>query len=42
VLAFVMQLGARGVRGGIHAPGFQAPDVTDLPVAGRRRQPTAS
>jgi flagellar biosynthesis protein FlhB len=42
VLAFVMQLGARGIRGGIHAPGFQAPDVEDLPKAGRRRQPTAS
>ena len=42
VLAFVMQLGARGVRGGLHRPGFEAPDVEGLPVAGRRRQPTAS
>jgi flagellar biosynthetic protein FlhB len=37
VLAFVMHLGARGVKGGFHRPGFQAPDVTDLPKAGRRR-----
>jgi flagellar biosynthetic protein FlhB len=37
VLAFVMHLGARGVRGGIHRPGFQAPDTSDLPKAGRRR-----
>jgi flagellar biosynthesis protein FlhB len=37
VLAFVMQLSARGVRGGMHRPGFQAPDVADLPKAGRRR-----
>ena len=42
VLAFVIQLGARGVRGGLHRPGFQAPDVTDLPRAGRRRAPIAS
>lgn len=42
VLAFVMQLGARGVRGGLHRPGFEAPDVEGLPVAGRRRQPAAS
>jgi flagellar biosynthetic protein FlhB len=42
VLAFVMQLGARGVRGGLHRPGFEAPDVADLPVAGRRRAPVAS
>ncbi|MGY1649694.1 EscU/YscU/HrcU family type III secretion system export apparatus switch protein [Geodermatophilus sp. SYSU D01119] len=42
VLAFVMQLGSRGVRGGFHRPGFQAPDVTDLPRAGRRRAPIAS
>jgi flagellar biosynthetic protein FlhB len=43
VLAFVMHLGARGVRGGIHRPGFEAPDTTDLPKAGRRRvvQPAA-
>ncbi|TKJ30000.1 EscU/YscU/HrcU family type III secretion system export apparatus switch protein [Blastococcus sp. CCUG 61487] len=40
VLAFVMHLGARGVRGGLHRPGFEAPDTTDLPKAGRRRQPT--
>src|SRR3712207_2903799 len=37
VLAFVMQLDARGVRGGFHRPGFAAPDVEGLPVAGRRR-----
>jgi len=37
VLAFVMHLGAKGVRGGMHRPGFQAPDTTDLPKAGRRR-----
>ena len=37
VLAFVMHLGARGVRGGMHRPGFEAPDTTDLPKAGRRR-----
>ena len=37
VLAFVMQLSARGVRGGFHRPGFEPPDVTDLPKAGRRR-----
>jgi flagellar biosynthesis protein FlhB len=37
VLAFVMHLGARGVRGGFHRPGFEPPDVTDLPKAGRRR-----
>jgi flagellar biosynthesis protein FlhB len=42
VLAFVMQLGARGVRGGLHRPGFEAPDVADLPRAGRRRAPIAS
>ncbi len=43
VLAFVMHLGARGVRGGVHRPGFEAPDTTDLPKAGRRRvvQPAA-
>jgi flagellar biosynthetic protein FlhB len=38
VLAFVMHLSARGVVGGFHRPGFQAPDVADLPKAGRRRQ----
>jgi flagellar biosynthetic protein FlhB len=37
VLAFVMHLGARGVRGGFHRPGFEAPDTSDLPRAGRRR-----
>ncbi len=37
VLAFVMHLGVRGVRGGMHRPGFEAPDTTDLPKAGRRR-----
>ena len=37
VLAFVMHLGSRGVRGGFHRPGFQAPDVAGLPRAGRRR-----
>ncbi len=42
VLAFVMQLGDRGVRGGFHRPGFEAPDVAGLPKAGRRRAPIAS
>ncbi len=37
VLAFVMQLSARGVRGGFHRPGFAAPDVADLTPARRRR-----
>ncbi|SFL22669.1 EscU/YscU/HrcU family type III secretion system export apparatus switch protein [Geodermatophilus ruber] len=37
VLAFVMQLSARGVRGGFHRPGFAAPEVEGLPRAGRRR-----
>jgi flagellar biosynthetic protein FlhB len=37
VLAFVMHLGARGVKGGFHRPGFEPPDVADLPKAGRRR-----
>lgn len=37
VLAFVMHLDGRGVRGGFHRPGFAAPDVTGLPKAGRRR-----
>ena len=41
VLAFVMHLNARGVRGGFHRPGFEAPDVSELPKAGRRRAPTA-
>ena len=42
VLAFVMHLSARGVRGGFHRPGFEAPDTADLPRAGRRRTPTAA
>ena len=37
VLAFVMHLSARGVRGGVHRPGFEAPAVDGLPRAGRRR-----
>jgi flagellar biosynthesis protein FlhB len=43
VLAFVMHLSARGVKGGFHRPGFEAPDTSDLPRAGRRRvaQPAA-
>ncbi|RBY74360.1 type III secretion protein [Geodermatophilus sp. TF02-6] len=41
VLAFVMQLSARGVRGGLHRPGFEPPDVEGLPRAGRRRLPAA-
>jgi flagellar biosynthetic protein FlhB len=36
VLAFVMQLSARGVRGGVHRPGFQAPVTEGLPRARRR------
>ncbi|CCG01777.1 EscU/YscU/HrcU family type III secretion system export apparatus switch protein [Blastococcus saxobsidens] len=42
VLAFVMHLGARGVRGGFHRPGFEAPDTSDLPKAGRRRPSVAA
>jgi flagellar biosynthetic protein FlhB len=38
VLAFVMHLGSKGVRGGFHRPGFQAPDTEGLPKAGRRRR----
>ena len=38
VLAFVMRLNSRGVRGGFHRPGFEAPDVEGLPKAGRRRR----
>lgn len=38
VLAFVMHLGARGVRGGFHRPGFEAPATEGLPKAGRRRR----
>ena len=37
VLAFVMHLGAKGVKGGFHRPGFEAPEVEGLPKAGRRR-----
>jgi flagellar biosynthesis protein FlhB len=37
VLAFVMHLSARGVVGGFHRPGFEAPDTEGLPKAGRRR-----
>lgn len=37
VLAFVMQLKARGVAAGMHRPGFPAPDTADLPRARRRR-----
>jgi flagellar biosynthetic protein FlhB len=37
VLAFVMQLSARGVRGGMHRPGFEPPELEGLPKAGRRR-----
>ena len=33
VLAFVMHLSARGVRGGMHRPGFQAP-AADGPAQG--------
>jgi flagellar biosynthetic protein FlhB len=42
VLAFVMHLGARGVRGGFHRPGFEAPVTEGLPKAGRRRAPIAA
>jgi flagellar biosynthetic protein FlhB len=41
VLAFVMHLGARGVKGGFHRPGFEPPALDDLPKAGRRRVATA-
>ena len=34
VLAFVMHLSARGVKGGFHRPGFEAPDTT-RPAQGR-------
>ena len=37
VLAFVMHLTARGVVGGFHRPGFEAPATEGLPKAGRRR-----
>jgi flagellar biosynthesis protein FlhB len=36
VLAFVMQLSARGVRGGVHRPGFEPPVTEGLPRARRR------
>jgi flagellar biosynthetic protein FlhB len=42
VLAFVMHLSARGVVGGLHRPGFEAPDTDGLPKAGRRRAPVAA
>jgi flagellar biosynthetic protein FlhB len=42
VLAFVMHLGSRGVRGGFHRPGFEAPVTEGLPKAGRRRRPIAA
>jgi flagellar biosynthetic protein FlhB len=42
VLAFVMHLGAKGVNGGFHRPGFEPPDTSDLPKAGRRRAATAT
>ncbi|TFV58748.1 UNVERIFIED_ORG: EscU/YscU/HrcU family type III secretion system export apparatus switch protein [Bacillus sp. AZ43] len=37
VLAFVMHLGARGVRGGFHRPGFEPPELEGLPAKVRRR-----
>ena len=37
VLAFVMHLSSKGVRGGMHRPGFEAPALEGLPKAGRRR-----
>lgn len=40
VLAFVMHLGAKGVKGGFHRPGFEPPEVAGLPKAGRRRVAT--
>ncbi len=42
VLAFVMHLSSRGVRGGFHRPGFEPPETADLPKAGRRRTPAAA
>src|SRR5918998_1602208 len=42
VLAFVMHLSARGVTGGFHRPGFEPPDTSHLPRAGRRRAPAAA
>jgi flagellar biosynthetic protein FlhB len=40
VLAFVMHLDARGVKGGFHRPGFEPPELEGLPKAGRRRVTT--
>jgi flagellar biosynthetic protein FlhB len=37
VLAFVMHMGARGVKGGFHRPGFEPPETDGLPKAGRKR-----
>jgi flagellar biosynthetic protein FlhB len=37
VLAFVMHLGARGVKGGLHRPGFEPPALDGLPEKVRRR-----
>ena len=42
VLAFVMHLGAKGVKGGFHRPGFEAPWTEGLPKAGRRRAAAAA
>jgi flagellar biosynthetic protein FlhB len=42
VLAFVMHLTARGVVGGFHRPGFEAPQTEGLPKAGRRRNPVTA
>jgi flagellar biosynthetic protein FlhB len=42
VLAFVMHMGARGVKGGFHRPGFEPPETDGLPKAGRRRAPAAA
>src|SRR3954454_137503 len=42
VLAFVMHLGSRWVRGGFHRPAFEAPDTDGLPKAGRRRRPATA
>jgi flagellar biosynthetic protein FlhB len=36
VLAFVMHLSGRGVRGGVHRPGFEPPVTEGLPRAKRR------
>jgi len=36
VLAFVMHLSSRGVRGGVHRPGFEPPVTEGLPRAKRR------